>query len=84
MIQDKDYESCLGTLYRTNYNIWKRSTLEFIDDFVQALSTDSRDNVIASYSLSPRDIALMVKLHYVTPEEAELYNLIEISDTVRI
>ena len=82
-IDDKDYIECLKTsVYRTHYRLWRERMLTKIEDIVAALETASPEEVMYSYSLSPRDMALLVRLGYFTKDEVERFDLRRIECTV--
>lgn len=82
IIQDSNYREYLPKLYRKHYDLWKARMLKSVDKIAESLASKSPEEVMEEYSLSPRDIALLVRLNYFTPEETEKYNLRRIEEKV--
>lgn len=75
-VDDADYLNFLPTpLHRNRYLRWKEEMLQSIDSILADLEKSSVMEVMTTRSLTPKDIALLVRLHYVTDEEADTYNL---------
>lgn len=81
-IDDAEYMECLPYLYRKNYTRWKERMLRQIGDIVHALETTPLEQVMETYSLTPRDVALLVRLNYVTAEEAHVFGMDAVERTV--
>lgn len=81
-IEDKEYLECLPSLYRNQYYRWRERMLAQVDEIICALETNSVGVVMEMYSLTPRDIALLVRLNYVSPEDAKRFNLYKIESRV--
>lgn len=75
-VRDKDYQECLPSdIYRRHYANWKQRMLERIDSIAGALRESNLSTVMTQFELSPRDITLLVKLHYFTDAEIDEFNL---------
>lgn len=81
-IEDTEYMECLTTLYRRNYLRWRDKMLSQIEDIVCDFEVMTVDQVMEKYALTPRDVALLVRLHYFTPEEAQRFDLERIEQAV--
>ena len=83
VIDDKDYIECLPDyVHRVAYNKWRARMELAIEDIVKALEKDKVENVMITQHLSPRDIALLVRLCFFTEEEVEKFDLLRIERTV--
>jgi len=75
-IDDKDYMECLPSpLYLAHYELWRKRMLPRVDDIAKALRTKPLEEVMIEFTLTPRDVALLVQLRYLTGEEVEEFNL---------
>lgn len=83
-VQDADYIECLPRPYRANYTRWRQRMLSNIDAVAVALQGQDIETVMVQYSLTRRDIALLVRLHYFTDDEVCRYNLSEIERSVPV
>ena len=82
-IKDKDYIEFLGTeLYQNRYFRWKKRMLPMVDAIVEELPKDSLENVMKKFDLTPRDVALLVRLNYVSEEVAVKYGLKAIEEII--
>lgn len=82
-IHDEDYLNFLPTtLHKKRYSHWREQMLANIENIVATFHAQPRDEAIATCNLTPRDVALLVRLGYFTPEEAEAFNLYEIEKKV--
>ena len=81
-IQDQDYIECLVPMYRRTYLSWKQRMVGRIDRIAADFNHATPEEVMAAHHLSPRDVALMVRLNYLTAEEAERFGLQRIVDAV--
>ena len=82
-VVDKEYIECLPVLYRKHYALWRERMLANIDTISQALEGNSIEAVMEHFRLSPRDVALLVRLHYFTEDEVERFGLRRIEESVR-
>lgn len=83
-IDDVDYMECLPSLYRKSYITWKARMLTQVDAIAQDLNGMQPEEVMTKYNLTPRDVALLVRLQYLTAEEVEKYGLRRIEGTVPV
>lgn len=83
-IKDTDYIECLPRMYRKSYSLWRNRMLEKIDAVSSALETSTVEAVMQQFELSARDIALLVRLCYFTPEEVERFSLRRIESQVSV
>lgn len=80
---DKDYISFLPSRLHVNrYLRWKEQMLQDIDTIVAELEESPIDEVMERRNLIPKDIALLVRLRIVTPEEAARFDMNRIEETV--
>lgn len=83
IVDDEDYLATLPPgLYRNRYFLWKEKMLGQIDSIKQDLVTDSLESVMTKYNLTPRDIALLVRLNYISEEDSKLFGLDVIEKSV--
>ena len=84
-IDDKDYISYLPTrLHVKRYLRWKEQMLLDIDNIVADLKESSIDVVMEKRNLTPKDVALLVRLQFVTDEEVETFGLARIEKMVAV
>ena len=83
VIKDKDYIECLPVLYRKHYSLWRGRMLKIIDEVAATLEHKTPEEVMEQFSLTKRDIAILVRLEYFTPDETERFGLRRIEETVR-
>lgn len=84
-VDDKDYISFLPTRLQVNrYLRWKEQMLLDIDNIIAELDSLSIDDVMEQRNLTPKDVALLVRLRYVTAEEVERYDLGRIEKMVSV
>lgn len=83
-IRDSEYIECLPRPYRANYFRWRERMLGRIDAIVEALEQAPIEQVMELFSLSSRDIALLVRLNYLTGDEAARYGLERIERSVPV
>ncbi len=75
-IEDKDYLECLPSdIYRRNYGRWKKRMLDRIETIVETFRVKGVDKAIQELDMTPRDVMLLTKLGYLTPEEIEEFGL---------
>lgn len=83
MIDDQDYIEYLpSALYVKRYLRWREAMIQDIEDISTDLQTSTIDEVMERRSLSPKDIALLVRLKYFTAEEVAAYDLLRIEKMV--
>lgn len=77
VINDAAYLNTLtSTLYRNRYIRWKSEVLSKIDSIMESLEKGvALSDVMSEYNLTNRDVALLVRLNYISSEEAESYGL---------
>lgn len=83
-IRDADYIECLPRPYRANYFKWRERMLGRIEAIVEALNVAPIEEVMSHFGLSARDVALLVRLNYLTEEEAAQYGLERIERSVPV
>lgn len=83
-IRDVDYIECLPRPYRANYFKWRERMLGRIEAIVEALNVAPIEEVMVHFGLSARDVALLVRLNYLTEEEAAQYGLERIERSVPV
>ena len=83
-IKDADYIACLPRPYRTSYTKWRTRMLNSIDAIAEAIAHMPVEDVMQKFNLSPRDIALLVRLNYFTAEEVVEYGLERIERSVPV
>ena len=82
-IDDKDYLDCQPRLYRMKHVKWKELMLSVIDNVVEDLEKGSPiEEVMERWELTARDVALLVRLKFVTEEEAARFDMNRIEATV--
>ena len=82
-VDDKDYIKFLPTqLHIKRYLRWKEQMLLDIDGIVEELESFSIDDVMVKRNLTPKDIALLVRLHFVSDDEVDKYDLGRIESMV--
>lgn len=69
-------------MYRNRYLRWKDEMLEDLDAIIEDLDKYSVDEVMDKRGLTPKDIALLVRLRYLTDDEVARYDLRRIEQTV--
>lgn len=75
-IDDADYIECLPTqVYKQHYMRWKERILPQMGALVAALRVKPLEDVMGDFSLTPRDVTLLVQLKYLTAEEVEEFGL---------
>ncbi len=75
-IDDQDYMECLPSpLYLAHYELWRKRMLPRVDDIAKSLRDKPLEDVMVQFTLTPRDVALLVQLKYLTSEEVEEFNL---------
>lgn len=82
-IDDSAYIETLPTLYRRHHELWKKRMFKVIDAVAVELETNPPEVVMEKFSLSKRDVALLVRLGFFTEEEAERFDLNRIEAQVR-
>lgn len=81
-IQDTDYIATLPRLYRITYAKWRERMLRDIEEIVESFRTCGVEQTMARFTLNFRDVALLVRLGYLTPQETEEFNLSPIEQSV--
>lgn len=82
-IQDQDYLDFIGDhVYRFRYFRWKDRMLSMLDDILAALERSTPEEVIEELKLTPRDLAMLVRLNYITKEDAKRLDLIRIERSI--
>lgn len=82
-IKDEDYLNFLtGDFYRSRYYKWKERMLSILDSLLRDLEVMTPEDAIEKYRLLPKDIALLVRLNYVSPEDAERLDLVRIEKSL--
>ena len=75
-VDDSSYMNFLPSdLYRNRYLRWKSVMLSNIDAIVASFSTEGVEATIQKFGLTPKDVALLVRLKYFDAEEIEQYGL---------
>lgn len=75
-VDDLAYMSYLPSdMYRNRYMRWKNVMLGNIEAIVASFSADGVDATMQKFSLTPKDIALLVRLKYLSDDEVEQYSL---------
>ena len=83
VIQDEDYMNFLPTkLQQRRYLRWKEKMLNNIDGIIAALESNTIDDVMQEWDLVPKDVALIVRLGFVTDEQANRFDLRRIEERV--
>lgn len=83
-IQDKAYLECLPVLYRKHHELWKARMLRIVDDVEAAFENGiTPEAAMERFSITKRDLALMVRLNFFSPEQAKRYDLQRIEEAVR-
>lgn len=72
---DTNYLERLPSYYRRAHERWKEHISSIIDDVMSALESSTLQEVMSTYNLTPRDIAMLVRLNVVTDEEAERFGM---------
>lgn len=82
-VDDRSYMEFLPTqMHQRRYLVWKEQMLGKIDYFVSELRQKEVKTVMEEQGLTPRDVALLVRLKYFTDDEIEIFGLREIEETV--
>ena len=82
-IDDKDYIAFLpGEMFRGRYYRWRERMLKNIANIVADFERYPVDEVMDRQRLTFRDIALLVRLNYLTPEEVERFDLRKIEQAL--
>lgn len=82
-VDDQAYLNFLPTpLHRNRYLRWKGAMLQQLDVILADLERSNISDVMSNRGLTPKDVALLVRLHYVTDEEADKYGLREVEAMV--
>ena len=82
-IQDAAYLECLPVLYRRHHELWKARMLRVVDAVEEAFEGGATpEAVMGQFPVSKRDLALMVRLNFFTPEQAKRYDLQRIEEAV--
>lgn len=81
-IDDQDYLNFLPTdMHRRRYQRWKEEMLANIDDIIAEVEKEGLQAVMERRYLSPKDIALLVRLNFVSEEQAERFGMKAIEET---
>lgn len=82
-IDDKDYLNFLATPLRQRRHLrWRERMNRDMDAIIDDMYRYPIEEVMERWDLIPKDIALMVRLHIMTPEEVESFGLKAIEETV--
>ena len=82
-IDDSDYIAFLpGDMFRRRYFRWRERMLRDVEGIVADLKKHPVEEVMEMRNLTPRDIALLVRLKYLTPEEVEEFDLRKIEQAL--
>ena len=80
---DQDYINFLGMdIYIRRYLRWKERMMPQIESIVHDLETMTPEELMKSRDMTPFDIALLVRLKYLTAEEVEKFDLRRIEQMV--
>lgn len=71
-----------SSLYRNRYLAWKARMLPEIDNIILDFEKNGVDTTMSERNLTPRDIALLVRLKYFTEDEVEKFALQTIEQSV--
>lgn len=82
-INDEGYIHTLPSpLYQSRYMQWKSDMLNKLDDMLIDLETNGADHMVKTFSLTRKDIALLVRLNYIPEHLSERHGLYAIERTV--
>lgn len=81
-IHDSDYIDTLPRLYKRTYSSWKERMLKQVDSIADSMRMHGVEATMTMFSLSPRDVALLVRLGYFTEQETEEFGLAAIEQSV--
>lgn len=75
-VDDMAYMECLPSeIYRRQYLRWKSKMLPQVEEVVTSIRDKGLKGAMSEQELTPRDIMLLVKLHYLTEDEIKEFEL---------